>query len=108
MLDSIKSLMLLTLQQPRVQLTKPEEIRETCRKTKLLNYSQTASKHVREAAYGTGRIKNMVKKLPLKLRLRGLLTSDEEVIHITFFSPHKIIKKQWQENLLQWMHAPAT
>lgn len=51
--------------------------------------------HVREAAYGMGRInKNMVKKLPLKLWLRRLLMSDEEVIHITFFSRHKIIKKQ--------------
>lgn len=33
--------------------------------------------------------------------------SDEEIIHVTFFSPHKIMKKQWKENLLQWMRVPA-
>ena len=39
---------------------------------KLLNYSQTASKHIREPAYGIGRInKNIVKKTGIGLMAQG-------------------------------------
>lgn len=39
-----------------------EQLREMCRKTKLLNYLQTALKHVRETAHETGTTKKKSEK----------------------------------------------